>query len=139
MQVLPDQEAFETIKPTSRNVYRKSWEKFKSFDVNHNFENEMPSEDILSSYFKQLRASGAASSSLWTNYSLINAVIKAKYGERLQNYPRLTSLIKSFDTGKQINYSLFKSWLHKISHIVSLIPPPRREPNKIIRCVYIFV
>ena len=102
MQVLSDQEAFEVIKPKSRPVYLKAWLKFKSFDESHNFENGMPGENLLSSYFKQLRASGAASSSLWTTYSLINAVIKAKYSERLQKYPRLTSLIKSFDTGKQI-------------------------------------
>ena len=100
---MKDQESFETIKPTSRPVYRKAWLKFMSFDESHNFENEMPNEDILSSYFKQLRASGAASSTLWTTYSLINAVIKTKYGERLQKYPRLTSLIRSFDTGKQIS------------------------------------
>jgi len=102
MKVLPDKEAFETIKPKSRPVYQKAWMKFMLFAEGNNFENEMPGEDVLSRYFKELRASGAASSTLWTTYSLINAVIKAKYGERLQKYPRLTSLIKSFDTGKQI-------------------------------------
>ena len=100
MNVLSDEEAFDSIKPKSRPIYKKAWEKMKSFESNHDFEKDIPAEDILLRYFKHLWSSGTASSTLWTTYSLINAVIKAKYGERLQKYPRLTSLIKSFDTGK---------------------------------------
>ena len=103
MNVLSDEEAFESIQPKSRPIYMKAWEKMKSFESNrsnHDFEKDIPTEDILLRYFKHLRSTGTASSTLWTTYSLINAVIKAKYGERLQKYPRLTSLIKSFDTGK---------------------------------------
>ena len=39
-----------------------------------------------------------ASSSLWTLYSMVNLVTKAKYSVSLKNYPRVTSQLKAFDT-----------------------------------------
>ena len=39
-----------------------------------------------------------ASSSLWTLYSMINSVTKAKYSVTLKNYPRVTAQLKAFDT-----------------------------------------
>ena len=39
-----------------------------------------------------------ASSTLWTRYSILNAVVKSKYGENLKQYPRVTALLKSYDT-----------------------------------------
>ena len=34
---------------------------------------------------------------MWTTYSMLNSVVKSKYGFNLKNYVRVTSLIKSFD------------------------------------------
>ena len=39
-----------------------------------------------------------ASSTSWTRYSMLNAVIKSKYGFNLKKYPRVTALLKSYDT-----------------------------------------
>ena len=35
---------------------------------------------------------------MWTTYSMINSVCKEKYGDTLKKFPRVTSLLKSFDT-----------------------------------------
>ena len=39
----------------------------------------------------------ALASSIWTFY-WFNAIIKSKYGVNLKSYPRVTTLLKSFDT-----------------------------------------
>ena len=39
-----------------------------------------------------------ASSTAWTRYSILNAVVKAKYGVNLKQYVRVTALLKSYDT-----------------------------------------
>ena len=48
---------------------------------------------------------------MWTTYSIVNAVVKGKYGKRLQKYPRLTTLLKSFntDTKKKVAVVEFES------------------------------
>ena len=57
----------------------------------------MPNEEEVMEYFKYLREDRKlASSSIWTTYSLINSVIKQKYGKCLQDHPRVTALIKSY-------------------------------------------
>ena len=38
---------------------------------------------------------------------MLNAVIKGKYGRPLQDYPRLTALIKSFDTDVKQKAAVF--------------------------------
>ena len=59
----------------------------------------MPTEDEFMDFFKHLRNElGMSSSTLWTNYSMVNSFVKGKYGKSLQTMPRITSLIKSFDT-----------------------------------------
>ena len=52
-------------------------------------------------------SSAMASSSMWTFYSMINAIIKSKYGVNLKSYPRVTTLLKSFDTDVKQKASVF--------------------------------
>ena len=35
---------------------------------------------------------------MWTMYSMLNSVIKSKYDFSLKDYPRVTTMLKSFDT-----------------------------------------
>ncbi len=35
---------------------------------------------------------------MWTYYSMLNGVVKSKYGYNLKSYPRVTALLKSMDT-----------------------------------------
>jgi hypothetical protein len=37
-----------------------------------------------------------AASTLWTHYSMLNSVMKRKYGSKIQDFPRVTMLIKGF-------------------------------------------
>ena len=48
-----------------------------------------------------------ASASIWTNYSLLNAVIKNKYGFNLKSYVRVTNLLKSYDNNVMTKAQVF--------------------------------
>ena len=74
------------------------------------FLSRMPTEEELSNFFKYLREEkGMASSSMWTYYSQINGLIKGIYGGRLQQFPRITSLLKSYDVDEKKKASCFES------------------------------
>ena len=45
---------------------------------------------------------------MWTTYSIVNAVVKGEFGKRLQKYPRLTTLLKSFDTDTKKKAAVFE-------------------------------
>ena len=49
-----------------------------------------------------------ASSSMWTYYSQINGVIKGIYGEKLQMFPCITSLLKSYDVDEKKKAACFE-------------------------------
>ena len=92
-----DENAVESIKEKSRSKYVKAWEAFKKYNEAVDFEICMPEEENFFNYFKHLRSDlQYSSSTIWTMYSMINAVCKGKYGKCLQKYPRITSLLKSF-------------------------------------------
>ena len=109
--IYTDNVAIEAIKEPSRQRYLKIWEEFKSLSSNAmEFENRMPNEDELTDYFRYLRMERKMSSStMWTTYSMINSVVKGKYGQRLQNYPRLTTLLKSYDSDTKKKAAVFES------------------------------
>ena len=92
MEVFSDEVSLQSIKPGSRILYKRAWKKFNSED----FSTTKPSEQQLFSYFKFLRESGAKSKTLWSTYSMLNSIIKAKYGAKLQDMPRLGTFLKSF-------------------------------------------
>ena len=100
--VLSLEEALLSIKEGSRGKYRKVWMDFLQFSGSRQeeFQTKMPSEEDLTNYFKFLRENKKfASSTLWTNYSMLNSIIKGIYNKRLQHeYPRITSLLKTYDT-----------------------------------------
>ena len=108
--IYSDAIAFEGVKEPSRKKYLKVWSDFKERAVNSGgFEERMPTEDEFAEHFRYLRLEKKLSSStLWTTYSIINAVVKGKYGERLQKYPRLTTLLKSFDTDTKKKAAVFE-------------------------------
>ena len=96
MKIYTD-DVFVQIKEKSRQAYIKSWQDFKSFCPDHEFENGYPPEEIFIKYFNQLKLDKKmATSSLWTHYSYLNSVMKRKYGFKMQDNPRITMLIKGF-------------------------------------------
>ena len=108
--IYSDANAIEGVKEPSKRKYLKVWCEFKERAVNSGeFEERMPTEDEFAEYFRYLRLEKKLSSStLWTTYSIVNAVVKGKYGERLQKYPRLTTLLKSFDTDTKKKAAVFE-------------------------------
>ena len=109
-EILADDEAIVTVKEKSRNKYLKVWLDFREFypSVEHEFDARMPYERELHYYFLNLRQSEKkASSTLWTIYSMLNTVIKAKYGVSLKSIPRISALLKSFDTDTKKKASVF--------------------------------
>ena len=98
--IYSDAIAVEGVKMPSRKKYLKVWCEFKERAVNSGeFEERMPTEDEFADYFRSLRLEKKLSSStMWTTYSIVNAVVKGEFGKRLQKYPRLTTSLKSFDT-----------------------------------------
>ena len=48
-----------------------------------------------------------ASSSLWTKYSQLNGIVKAKYSFDLGKYPRIKAQIKMFDTDVKTKAKIF--------------------------------
>ena len=65
-------------------------------------------------YFKYLHEEKkAASSSMWTYYSYINSICQRKYSVRLQQFPRITQLLKSYDTDVKEKAEIFDETLIK--------------------------
>ena len=97
--ILEDKLSLEGIKEKSRPVYAKAWQYFRAFFENAGeFDSRMPREDEFSKYFRHLRTDkGFSSSSMWTTYSMVNSVVKGKYGRSLQEFPRVKNLLKSYD------------------------------------------
>ena len=54
-----------------------------------------------------------ASSTSWTRYSILNAVVKSQYSINLKQYPRVTALLKSYDTDikKVMIFEKYCLWL----------------------------
>ena len=99
MEIYTTEAALLSIKPKSRSLYEKAWNGFVQYTGRmQDFESRIPKESELMDYFTYLRETvGRASTTIWTTYSMINAVIKNKYSQKLQDYPRLTNLLKSYD------------------------------------------
>ena len=50
-----------------------------------------------------------ASSSIWVQYSHVNVVLKNRYWVKVQEFPRITTLLKSYDTDVKQKASVFES------------------------------
>ena len=93
--ILPDGEAQFTIKKGSRKSYIKAFDSLREY-VGNDLEARPPTEQELLDYFNYLRlVKGLKSGSLWTTYSKINGLCKAKYSLNLKAFFRVTSLIRS--------------------------------------------
>ena len=99
MSILSDEEVYAQFKEASRRQYERAWKQFRDAIPEWDFESAPPSEDQFINYFKFLREEKKyGSSTLWTLYSCINSILKRKYSVKLQEFPRLTMLIKGYDT-----------------------------------------
>ena len=92
-------EIMEKLNPIkSSKRYEESWDKFLQF--NGNVPPEMIIEENLIEYFDYLRnEKHFASSTLWSQYSMLNHKVQILYGKKLQTMPRLTIQLKSYEAG----------------------------------------
>ena len=100
-KIVDDVTALESIKEGSRAKHSKLWREYKDyvhqFGTSIDWEVERPKEEDVLGWVRYLRKDRkAASSSLWTYYSMLNTVVKSKYGFNLKIYVRVTTLIKSY-------------------------------------------
>jgi hypothetical protein len=73
------------------------------------FETSPPGEESFTLFFNFLRQEKKyASTTMWTYYSCLNSMMKRKYNIKLQELPRLTMLIKRFDTDIKSKVPIFK-------------------------------
>jgi len=84
----------------SKGVYDKAWADFEEFIKEGGQENEVPpttgpSEQSYIKYFHHLRTKRCLkSSSLWAVYSRLNNCHQRRYGLKLQQWPRITMMLK---------------------------------------------
>jgi len=69
-------------------------------------------EDVFIQYFDYLRKEKQfASSTLWSEYSMLNYKVQMMYGKKLQTLPRLTMQLKSYEAGYKRKTSMIFSLL----------------------------
>ena len=105
-------DALLTVKEGSRAKYKNVWLEFVNLVEASpgDFVGRNPSEGELISYFKHLRENKKmVSSSMWTYYSMINSIYKGMYGKKLQDFPRITRILKTFDTDIKKKAMCFES------------------------------
>ena len=108
MEIFDDKTALDMIKSSSRHAYQKAWSQFQDFFPEECFKENVPKEKHFIEYFKYLRNDKKfATTTLWTTYSKINAVLKMKFGRALQEFPRVAKFIKSFNTDVKKKAAIF--------------------------------
>ena len=107
--ILSDEEVFLQFSEDSKKQYKQIWTQFRSFIMDFDLETGAPGEEIFANFFKWLRhEKKMASSSMWTYYSCVNSIMKRKYNVKLQEIPRITMPLKSFDTDVKEKATIFE-------------------------------
>ena len=91
----------ETFPSKSKAVYLEAYRQFETFLKGYGqFDPEVaPSEESFMNYFSYLRNERHfASTSIWCTSAKLNACLKRKFGKKLQDYPCVTELLKTFDS-----------------------------------------
>ena len=85
----------ETIPKKSKKLYTKRWEDFKIYLQS----DAEPTEDDYLQYMDWLKKEKKyQASTIWTIYSMLNSAHQNYYGKRLQDFRRLQTLLKSYNS-----------------------------------------
>jgi hypothetical protein len=98
----------ETYPSKSKSVYLAAYAKFEQYmKVQKQFEpNVVPDETCILNYFHHLKVDLKwASTSIWSQYSRINAVFKRRFRTSLKIYPSITDLLKLYEVGHRVKKS----------------------------------
>ena len=93
--------------------YDTKWKEFIGFvELN----DRKPTEEDFLQFFDHLRNERKlASSTLWSVYSMLNNKFQLNFGEKLQKFPRLTMLLKSYEAG-YVRKTASTLWRNKFYH-----------------------
>jgi hypothetical protein len=92
----------DTFPVKSKENYKAAYRQFERFlKVNEQFvEGVAPTEEAFLNYFSYLRKDlHYASTTIWCTSAKLNACFKREYGKKLQDYPAVAELLKSFEAG----------------------------------------
>lgn len=95
----------DTYPMKSKASYREAYGLFQRFlKANGRFvEGVCPSEEDIQNYFSYLHKDRhLASSTIWCTSAKLNACLKREFGIKLQNFPCISELLKSFETGRVV-------------------------------------
>ena len=98
----------ETLPAKSKEVYLASYKKFELYlkSVNKFVPNSPPSEIMILNYFLHLKSTRFwAPTSIWSEYSRLNAVFKRKFRFSMKTMSNVSDLLKSFEVGHQVKKS----------------------------------
>ena len=91
-----DQILEETLPEKSKVLYQKRWVSFLAYMGEPA---RRPLEIDFLQYFDYLRTEKKLeSSTIWSIYSSLNSLHQREYGEKLQVYPRVTQLLKTYNS-----------------------------------------
>lgn len=87
----------EMAPKTSKQKYDQEWKRFLDFS-----KTDSPCENHYLQYFDTLRrVKNYKASTLWTIYSILNSNHQMRVGGKLQQWPRITKLLKGYNKGYQ--------------------------------------
>ena len=92
----------DTFPLKSKEVYKQAYKQFERFlkAQNRFVEGSAPSEEDFLNYFTYLKDDRHfAPNTIWCTSAKLNACVKREYGFKLQDYPSVSELLKSFDQG----------------------------------------
>jgi hypothetical protein len=95
----------ETYPVKSKEVYLAAYKDFEQYlKREKQFEpNVAPTERMLLNYFSYLkRIKGWVATTIWSQYSRLNGVLKRKFRISLKDYPTVTDLLKSYEVGHRV-------------------------------------
>jgi hypothetical protein len=98
----------ETYPAKSNSAYLAAYAKFEQYLKSLGmFDPKLaPTETCLLNYFHHLKTvKHWASTSIWSQYSRLNAVLKRRFRVSLKSYPSVTDLLKSYEVGHRLKKS----------------------------------
>ena len=95
----------DSLPPQSAKQYNAEWEKFCAYNKIKATRKQKPSCEMFTSYFASLNDAGMAPASIWTAYSKLNGILRTRYAGKLQDWPQLTTLLKSYAAGSTTKQS----------------------------------
>jgi hypothetical protein len=115
----------ETYPAKSKEIYLSAFRDFELFLKSENkfVLNVVPNETMLLNYFRYLKnVKKWAPTSIWSQYSHLNGVLKRRFRFSLKEFPSVTDLLKSYEVGHRVKKaSVFSPQQERFCYNVILV------------------